>query len=105
MGKDLGVPDDLRDVASRVRDRWFERLWTAHRLEIEVAPARRLRRLRVQEGIRLYAPFGLGGDQDVWWVPVRERPFLHRTWRTLRTPGEAEHELDSVLQEAERSAV
>src|SRR4051812_15826293 len=61
LGKDLGVPDDLSDVASRVFDRWFERLWTAHRLEIEVAPARRLRRLRVQEGLRLYAPFGLRG--------------------------------------------
>jgi len=99
------VSDDLRDAAARLTDRWFDRLWSTHRWEIEVAPARRFRGLRVQDGLRLDAPFGLGDDRRVWWVPVRERRLPGGAWRALRAPTDAEHELDQVLQEAHDRAV
>ena len=89
------------DVARRLSDRWFDRLWSSRRWEIEVAAARRVRGVRLQEGIRLYAPFGLGDSKDVFWVPVRERPIVGARWRALRTPADAERELDNLLREAE----
>lgn len=94
------MTEELKAVAQRLADDWFDRLWLTKRLEIEVHAVRRRRGLDVEDGLRLWAPFGLGSEQTEWWVPVRRRHGVRGEWTTLRSVHEAQREVEAVLAAA-----
>src|SRR4051794_15151718 len=98
------VRAELQREAERLFDAWFDPLWEQRHLEIEVYPDRRWTLDRVEEGLRLRAPFGLDTDQDSWFQPVRDRPLLRRAWRPRQSVSEAGAALERTIAEALRRA-
>lgn len=104
--EDEVVPDEfraaLRQAAMHVFDDWFDRLWHDYRLEIEVHDGRRLRGRTLEDGLRLWAPFGLDREErpSDWWIPARSRRLPFGDWRIIRDVAEAEAEARRVLEAA-----
>ncbi len=72
-------------------------MWKAKRLEIEVRRLSRTSGRTLQAGLLLTAPFGLGGEQTEWWMPVHERQLPDGAWAEIQPLAEVETAFDALM--------
>lgn len=89
----------LRAVATRLADEYFDRVFAHADKEFEVHAEQRrsLRAGTVEQGLRLWLPFREPGD--VIWLVARRRSLLGQRWRIVASVADVEASARQALDD------